>query len=129
MKKAPSAYNRSIIRIGATFAVSLGLRIYLVGVLFGGWLDRRWETAPLCLLLGVLLAIFSSFYFLFRDLNSIEEPPPPPKDGVPPKTVREEPPSGNKEEEDSSWGAPDTRLPWEPWQETAQKEDIKPRDD
>ena len=57
-----------------SFGISLAIRIYLIGVLLGGWLDRRFGggkgyiTAAM-----VLVAIFFSIYMLYRDLLRLEK--------------------------------------------------------
>ena len=60
----PSAVD--FIGKGVAFAGSLGLSIYLIGVLGGGWLDRCLGTEPVFMFVGILIAIFTSFYYLFR---------------------------------------------------------------
>lgn len=59
-----------------SFGINLAVRIYLIGVLFGGWLDRRfgggngYVTAAM-----VVITIFFSIYMLYRDLLRLEKKP------------------------------------------------------
>lgn len=68
--KAKAALRVAGVCLG--FGVSLGAQAYLLGVLLGGWLDARWGTSPLCLLLGVLLALIAAFYELYRALLALQ---------------------------------------------------------
>jgi hypothetical protein len=49
--------------LGSQFAVALVAFGYL-----GAWLDRRWDTAPLCLLVGVFAGGGGTFYTAYRRL-------------------------------------------------------------
>lgn len=62
-----------LIRVASTFGLTLGINIYLLAVLLGGWLDRQFNTAPLCRLLLLLVALASSFLFLYRQLVAMEQ--------------------------------------------------------
>ncbi len=66
------ANNRRIWQICATFGLSIGITIYILGVLIGGWLDQKFDSAPLCTIIGVLLAIFSCFARLIYSLSTID---------------------------------------------------------
>ena len=58
----------------ANFGVSLAIRLYLIGVLLGGWLDRRWAGGKGYLtILMVLITIVYSIYMLYRDLMNMEK--------------------------------------------------------
>ncbi len=46
---------------GWQFALTLGFLAWL-----GHWLDQRWETSVLFLLIGVFLGLFGGFFNLFR---------------------------------------------------------------
>ncbi|MCL2816846.1 MAG: hypothetical protein FWD39_00465 [Clostridiales bacterium] len=59
--------QNKLLKTCMSFGLLLGLRIYLIGILLGGWLDGLLGSAPWCLLAGVLSAIFFSFYQLIRD--------------------------------------------------------------
>lgn len=51
----------------------LGMQFFASILLFvwvGSWLDRRFDTAPLCLLSGVLLGGGGSFYLSYRQLTA-----------------------------------------------------------
>ena len=60
-------------QIAATFGITTALRIYLLGVLLGGWLDGRLHTSPWLKLLGVVVAIIFSFKFLLDQFSALEE--------------------------------------------------------
>lgn len=45
----------------------------LLGLYGGWWLDRRLETFPLFMLLGIFLGIGIGFYSLWRELNAIKD--------------------------------------------------------
>ena len=51
--------------LGLQFAVSIVLFVYL-----GQWLDRRFGTSPLFLLLGLFVGAGGSFYAMVRRLNA-----------------------------------------------------------
>lgn len=51
------------------FGVSLAAEIYVVGILVGGWLDKKLNSAPWCMLAGTLLAIAAAFWQLLRGLD------------------------------------------------------------
>ncbi|MGI6066204.1 MAG: AtpZ/AtpI family protein [Bacillota bacterium] len=61
------------IQVAAAFGITTALRIYILGVLVGGWLDNRLETSPWCKLAGVVLAIFLSFKFLLDQFSALEK--------------------------------------------------------
>ena len=54
--------------LGLQFAASILLFLYL-----GQWLDRRFGTAPVFLLLGVFLGAGGSFYSMYRRLMAAQE--------------------------------------------------------
>lgn len=58
-----------VLKACLTFGLSLGLQIYLLGVLLGGYLDERFAAAPYFTIGGVLLAIAVAFYQLWRQLQ------------------------------------------------------------
>ncbi|MCL2677631.1 MAG: AtpZ/AtpI family protein [Clostridiales bacterium] len=70
--------RNKLLKTCLSFGLQLGLSIYLVGVLLGGWLDRKFSTAPWLMLAGILLAIFSSFYQLFKDFGEEAKKEDPP---------------------------------------------------
>jgi len=61
------------VQVATTFGITTALRIYILGVLLGGWLDKKFVTSPWFMLLGVLLAIFLSFRFLLEQLNRVQD--------------------------------------------------------
>jgi len=57
-----------------SLAGNLGWQIALPIVLFGligRWLDKKWETSPWLLLVGILLAISVSGYLVYRETKKI----------------------------------------------------------
>jgi len=52
------------------FGLTLGISIYILGFLVGAYFDERFNSQPVFLIIGTLLAIASSFYRLIRDLNA-----------------------------------------------------------
>ena len=73
MAKKLSPYGVDIIKTCMAFGITLGLQLYIIGVLFGGWLDQKLGTAPLFLMLGLLTAIFISFFRLIADFKKAVE--------------------------------------------------------
>lgn len=61
------------IQVASTFGISTALRIYVLGIWGGGWLDRKFGTVPWFMLAGILLAIFLSFKFLLDQLSRAEK--------------------------------------------------------
>ena len=53
---------------GIQFAVSLVLFIFL-----GSWLDKRYGTSPLFILIGVLAGGGGAFYSLYRKVSSVQK--------------------------------------------------------
>lgn len=61
------------VQVATTFGISTALRIYILGILGGGWLDRKFGTAPWFMLAGIVIAIFLSFKFLLDQLARVEK--------------------------------------------------------
>lgn len=59
------------VQVTTTFGITTALRIYILGILAGGWLDRKFLTSPWFMLLGVLLAVFLSFKYLLTQLSKV----------------------------------------------------------
>ncbi|MDO4541666.1 MAG: AtpZ/AtpI family protein [Bacillota bacterium] len=57
------------IRIASTFGLTMGMNIYLLSVLAGGWLDEKFGTEPLIRLLLLFVAIGMSFLYLFKQIE------------------------------------------------------------
>lgn len=57
------------VQVTTTFGVTMALRIYILGVIIGGWADKKLDASPWFMLLGILLAIFLSFKFLLEQLS------------------------------------------------------------
>ncbi len=60
-------------QVTATFGITTAIRIYLLGVLGGGWADKKLGTSPWFMISGVLVAIFLSFNYLFKAISRIEK--------------------------------------------------------
>ena len=72
-KSDPANANKKVWQICATFGLSVGITIYIVGVLFGGWLDEKLGCAPICTLICVLIAIGSCFARLIYSLSALDK--------------------------------------------------------
>jgi len=57
--------------IGMSSALELIVSV-TVGVVLGGWLDRKLGTAPWCRILGIFLFMFVSLFHLTIMLRSLE---------------------------------------------------------
>lgn len=57
-------------QVCVSFGLTLGISIYILGFLIGTYFDEKFNSKPVFLIIGTLLAIFSSFYRLIRDLNA-----------------------------------------------------------
>lgn len=60
-------------QVTATFGVTMALRIYILGILVGGFVDKKLDKSPWFMLLGILIAIFLSFKFLLDQLSKVEK--------------------------------------------------------
>lgn len=63
--------NRSqfyFLQIALSFTLSLGVSIFLFGIIAGGYLDRYFNTYPYITFIGIIIAIFLSFYRLIKAL-------------------------------------------------------------
>ena len=49
----------------------------VVFTLLGVWLDRRFDTSPVFVLLGAALGAGGGFYSMYRRLIKTKSPPPP----------------------------------------------------
>jgi len=65
--RPPSPYRM----VGIGFELAAGV---LIGVLGGGWVDRKLGTAPWGLLVGTLLGAASSFYGVVRQIRPPTSP-------------------------------------------------------
>lgn len=61
------------VQVTTTFGITTALRIYILGILIGDWLDKKFATSPWFMLGGVLIAIFLSFKFLLEQLSTMEK--------------------------------------------------------
>jgi len=58
----------------SSFGIGLIARIYILGFLLGGWLDKRFfDGGNWCFIVLVLAAIGLSLYRLFRDVMRVEK--------------------------------------------------------
>lgn len=64
------------VQVTTAFGITTAFRIYILGVLIGGWLDEKLVTAPWFMLVGVLLAIFLSFKYLLEQLSKVQDHTP-----------------------------------------------------
>lgn len=71
-KKVPQAVY-SYIRIASSFGLTMGMNIYLLSVLLGGWLDDKVGTEPLFRLILLFVAIAMGFLYLFRQIQVAAE--------------------------------------------------------
>ncbi len=60
-------------QICLSFGLTVGIAVYLLGFLFGAWLDDTWGTKPLFTIIGALIAIASSFYRLIHDFMVLDK--------------------------------------------------------
>ena len=60
-------------QIGITFGLSIGLSIYILGVLLGGYLDERFALEPLFTIIGTVIAILACFYRLIVDFIRLDK--------------------------------------------------------
>ncbi|MGI6685652.1 MAG: AtpZ/AtpI family protein [Bacillota bacterium] len=60
------------VQVTTTFGITTAFRIYILGILAGGWLDQKFVTSPWFMLLGVLLAVFLSFKSLLEQLSRVD---------------------------------------------------------
>ena len=59
-----------LIQVGVYGAVGIQLATsVIVGLFLGGWLDKRFATAPWLTVIGLTLGSIGGFYNLFRILN------------------------------------------------------------
>lgn len=81
--QAPQNQWLALLNLGWVFVATMGLTV------FGGmWLDRRFGSAPLFILLGVLLGFAMngySFYMALRKLNGETAPKTPRKNDPAPR--------------------------------------------
>ncbi len=57
------------IRIASTFGLTMGMNIYLLSVLLGGWLDEKFGTEPLLRLILLFVALAMGFLYLFKQIQ------------------------------------------------------------
>ncbi len=69
MEKQPPK-DSMMIALGIYGAVGFQLAAaVVVGLLFGNWLDEKWDTKPWLALTGLILGAIGGFYNLIRILN------------------------------------------------------------
>ncbi len=72
-EKQRSVTEKKLWQICLSFGLSLGVSIYLLGPLLGGFLDQKLGSSSVFTIIGVLLAIACCFYRLFRELRLLEQ--------------------------------------------------------
>ena len=60
-------------QIGISFGLTVGISVYILGFLLGAWLDEKFATGQVFTIIGVLLAIFSSFARLIHDFILLDK--------------------------------------------------------
>ncbi len=70
-KGHPAAYQ--YIRISGTFGLTTAFNIWFFGVFCGGWLDERAGTKTVFTLIGVLVGLLFSFFYLYREITIMEK--------------------------------------------------------
>lgn len=74
--QAPQNQWLALLNLGWVFVATMGLTV------FGGlWLDRRFGTAPLFILLGVFLGFAMNGYSFYAALRKLNGAPPPKRRG------------------------------------------------
>lgn len=61
------------LQVAATFGITTALRIYIIGILCGGWADEKLGTSPWLKLGGVIAAVFLSFKFLLDQFSALDK--------------------------------------------------------
>ncbi len=51
------------------FAIALPTTIFALG---GRWLDQRWQTSPLFLLIGLVMSLIVAFVLILRKAKSLQ---------------------------------------------------------
>ncbi len=79
MEPAPPPKNKSWIRSFTQSSQYAGAGIQLAAAIFlcllgGNWLDQRWGTSPLFLILGVFLGGGAGFYNMVKILTGPQHP-------------------------------------------------------
>ncbi len=67
-KKIPQGVY-TYIRIASSFGLTLGMNIYILSVLLGGWLDNKFSTEPLFRLILLFVSLAMSFLYLFKQIQ------------------------------------------------------------
>lgn len=61
------------IRIASTFGLTMGMNIYIMSVVIGGWIDNKLDTEPIFRLIFLFIAIGTSFAYLFKQIQIAKE--------------------------------------------------------
>ena len=77
-KQEPESTRSPLSRTYRELAPYLGLGIQFVislviFILLGYWLDKKLESSPLYILIGVFLGLFSGFFNLFRVVSRMDK--------------------------------------------------------
>ena len=70
-KISPAVYF--YIRIASTFGLTMGMNIYIMSVVIGGWIDNKLDTEPIFRLILLFIAIGMSFAYLFKQISIAKE--------------------------------------------------------
>lgn len=71
--KTGKSSEKRLWQVCLSLGINLSISIYLLGPLLGSFIDRKLGSAPLFLIIGVLLAIVICFYRLFWELRLLEK--------------------------------------------------------
>ncbi|HLT58594.1 MAG TPA: AtpZ/AtpI family protein [Limnochordales bacterium] len=74
MLRFPADYGRYG-TIGISLVLTTGVYIYL-GYRVGTWLDERWQTAPVCMVLGIVLGMVLSMLSLVKEVMALQRTGP-----------------------------------------------------
>ena len=68
---APQNQWLALLNLGWVFVVTMGVTV------FGGlWLDKKFASAPVFILIGVILGFLSSGYYFYQTLKKMDDSPP-----------------------------------------------------
>lgn len=62
--------NKKLWQACLSFGLTVGISIYILAFLLGAWLDEKLGIAPVCTIIGALLAIASSFARLLKNISN-----------------------------------------------------------
>lgn len=71
-KKKPSSSAMKYLNFGLSFGLTMAITVYLLSQ-GGKWLDNRFDTSPIFMSLGIILAIATVFKRLFTDIKTLDK--------------------------------------------------------